>query len=417
MPKLRTLTENAINALSCGTLHKLGCYFSQNSTNFNIRECPVLENCALTSRNIPSNKDVRDLYDEYKHEFYTHLDDLSASSPDDVDIILVCHYLHLAFCSEEYAAALEEVAIEMPRRGESNIEYTAKVFLMYGASPLSRASMNQASSSRQSFLYFIRDLSALRYRETARYEAGEDFENAMTALLSPQLKEKYRTDICVVRSQVKENLWIIEINHGGTRQKEKNESGAKAVDVVRQPLESDCIIYDLRYDDVRIHMEKHSKTTMEMYRKALGRCLFDNDAWWKAGTKYGIHRFNIPAQELKKMLARGAEKLANHMSGKLTLDISKFSYTETRRLSGGAYSTSTYNVINPTGYNNSMTDDETLVPQHATITSVTLRFSYGVSKKKSLPITISNRKRTLESEVIPTLKNGCMKRAFVNARC
>ncbi len=54
---------------------------------------------------------------------------------------------------------------------------------------------------------------------------------------------------------MKNGLRIVKITHGGTKRKESNENNAETIDILRQPIEEDCLIYDSTYNDIRIHME------------------------------------------------------------------------------------------------------------------------------------------------------------------
>ena len=264
----------------------------------------------------------------------------------------------------------------------------------------------QVNNNSLCYHYFIRDYDTLRFYQKPILMPGNELDAALSSHLSLELQKEYGTKVCTIKSEVKDALWIIVITHGGVRQKEKNESQAEAVDMVRQPIETDCIIYDTKYDDLRIHMQKHRIKTMNIYYKALGKVLFQNANWWKPGDKYGLHRFNLPKEELQQLLARGAERLSNPTSGKLSLNISSVHYSETISLEGKRRTTNKHGISNREGINHSLADGQTLVPLHATITSITLRFSNRLNnKEKSVPITLGGKKRTLESEFVPDLED------------
>lgn len=55
---------------------------------------------------------------------------------------------------------------------------------------------------------------------------------------------------------------------------------------------------------------------------------------------------------------------------------------------------------------------EYLVPIESTITSISLKFSHGSSKTKSIQITLTHKRRTLESEAIPGIEDWLYDEGF-----
>lgn len=406
MAKLRTLTSTSLNALSVATLHKIGTLFTSLTDNFSLKPHPELETCELNARKIPKDRELKEIYDNYKQLFLMSLDNLSANNERDVEVILLAHYLHISHTNEEYTSVLEALCKDIPRCACSSIEYVAKVMLHPNCrNRLAQASMQVSSNLRHSYTYFTRNPQSLSFSSKPLHTPGPDLNSALANSIAEFLTKKYNTAICQIQSQVRDDNWIIEITHGGMRQKEQKEEKAKPVDSVRQPIETDCIIYNTRYKDVRIHMEKGSETAMVSYYQALGDCLFQNVNYWHSAPKYGLDIFGSRKEEVQAMLARGAERLKNPNSGKISLDITSITYTVTKAMYGGVNTSTKHTLNNKQGLNNAADDGEPLVPPYATITHVTLRFCYGLKKAKSLPITISTRKRTLESEVIPGIED------------
>lgn len=62
MPKLRTISDNALNALPPAALHRLGCLFTAKSEHFELPKCPELETCKLNGKRMPTSREMRDLY-------------------------------------------------------------------------------------------------------------------------------------------------------------------------------------------------------------------------------------------------------------------------------------------------------------------------------------------------------------------
>ncbi len=347
------------------------------------------------------------MYEAYKDNFRNQLDNLTIASQKDMEVALIAHYLCMAYSDEDYISRLEQLAPKVPRSSCGDIDFAVRVLMTEdGQKLLSRASLLQTVNSNQCYFYYVRDFQTLAFQKEPAHTPGAELDHALVSLLSLELKEIYGTEVCIVKTQAKDELWVMEITHGGARQKEKNESHAEAVDMVRQPIETDCIIYDTKYDDLRIHMEKKRVGTMNLYCQTLGRALFLNEKWWKPGEKYGLHRFNIPREELQLMLARGAERLSNPTAGNLSLSISRVNYSEIKCLVGKASTENKHSISNKDGLNNALGEGERLVPQSATITSVSLRFTNKLKKKKqAMVITISGKKRTLESEMVPNIED------------
>lgn len=62
MPKLRTISDNTLNALPPAALHRLGCLFTAKSEHFELPKCPELETCKLNGKRMPTSREMRDLY-------------------------------------------------------------------------------------------------------------------------------------------------------------------------------------------------------------------------------------------------------------------------------------------------------------------------------------------------------------------
>lgn len=406
MPKLRTLSNNTLNGLSPAALHKLGCLFSKISSNFQLEPQPDLEECAVNERRMPINPDMKEVYKDYKLAFLEQMDKLNATIKEDVEVMLLAHYLHLGHSNGDYVDKVESLMPYMKRKTASDAEYLVHVMLNPGGEKaLRKASLMLSSSRTYGYEYFVVDEQALPFTCTPKHVAGMLFDDAYANEIREGLQQRYGTSICVVRSEMKNGLWIVEITHGGTKRKESNENNAETIDILRQPIEVDCLIYDPTYNDIRIHMENKTSSILDLYRKSFGQCLYDNHMYWCSSPKYYLKHFNIPRVKLQEMLVRGATRLSNAAVGKLSISIPSVTYKFVRRLWGGKYSTETYTRKCVDGFNYTMEDSETLAPRNATIVSVTLRFEYGGSKKKSLPINITEKRRTMESEAIPGIED------------
>lgn len=416
MPKLRTISDNTLNALPPAALHKLGCLFTAKSENFTLPKHPELETCELNGKRMPTSRELRDLYNEYKKEFLNQMDKLSALSPGDIDVLLLAHYLHLGKHSDDYVDRLEQTARHIPRKALSGEEYVVSVMLSEdGDRYLSRASLMFAASRTCGYQYFVPDLSALQFSHRVRVRPGEDFDRLFADTIREEIKKRYGTGICRVYSEEKGDLWVIEVTHGGIRRKESNESNSETIDALRQPIEVDCIIYDKKYNDVRIHMENANSKIMELYYSSLGYCMYNNPRYWHEAVKYQLEHFNIPKTELQQLLIRGSERLSNPRVGKLAIKVTKVSYSVVREDKHRVRSTDSYTRSNSAGLNNTMGEDETLVPAYAHIKSVTLRLTYGL-KNKGISILLTQKKRTLETEAIPGIEDWLHDEGFFYAR-
>ena len=413
MAKLRSITNNTLNSLPPATLHKLGVFFTSKGSNFNLAPEPRLESCEVNERKMPRQQELRELYTQYKLEFLREMDKLNAAETADADVLLLAHYLHLGCNNSEYTDKVESLLPDLPRRGGSDAEYLVQAMLHYnGEKALSKASLMLASSRLFGYEYFVVDERALPFTLKPNYEAGADFDRAFEDNISEGIQKRYGTGICRVRSQMKNELWVVEITHGGAKRKEANENNSKTVDVLRQPIEVDCLIYDTRFNDIRIHMESKSVAVLEIYCKGFGTTLFDNPLYWHSKPKYNLDHFNLKRDDLQQLLARGADRLSNPQVGKLNISISSVSYAISHRLYGGVETTDKYTKRNSHGLNNSMGYGEYLVPIESTITSISLKFSHGSSKTKSIQITLTHKRRTLESEAIPGIEDWLYDEGF-----
>lgn len=416
MPKLRTISDNTLNALSPAALHKLGCLFTAKSENFTLPKHPELETCELNGKRMPTSRELRDLYNEYKKEFLNQMDKLNALSPGDIDVLLLAHYLHLGKHNEEYVDRLGQTAKHIPRKALSGEEYVVRVMLSEdGDRYLSRASLIFAASRTCGYRYFVPDLTALQFSGKVRVRPGEAFDHLFANDIREEIKKHYGTEICRVYSEEKGDLWIIEITHGGIRRKESNESNSETIDALRQPIEVDCVIYDKKYNDVRIHMENANTKITELYYTSLGYRMYDNPKYWNDADKYQLDHFIIPKSELQQLLLRGAERLSNPRVGKLAIKVTKVSYFVVKEDKYRVRSTDSYTRSNSAGLNNTMGEDETLVPLYAHIKSVTLRLTYGL-KNKGISILLTQKKRTLETEAIPGIEDWLHDEGFFCAR-
>lgn len=415
MPKLRTISDNTLNALPPAALHKLGCFFTARSDNFRLPEHPELETCELNGKRMPASQDMRNLYAEYKCEFLNQMDQLTALSPGDVDVLLLAHYLHLGKNNEEYVDRLEQIAKDIPRKALSEVEYVVLVMLSEdGERYLRNASMAFMASRTCGYQYFVPDPSALPFSTGKLVRPGKEFNIQFAESIREEIKKRYGTEICRVHSEEKGNLWVIEITHGGVRRKESNEANSETVDALRQPIEVDCVIYDKKYNDVRIHMENTSTKITELYYSSLGFCMYNNPRYWTDGIKYRLEHFNIPKSELQQLLLRGAERLSNPKVGKITIKVTKVSYAVERTDMYRIRTIDNYTRGNSAGLNNTMEDEETLVPYYAHIKSVTLRLTYG-QKKKGITIILTQQRRTLETEAIPGIEDWLHDEGFFYA--
>ncbi len=415
MPKLRTISDNTLNALPPAALHRLGCLFSAKSEHFELPKYPELETCKLNGKRMPTSREMRDLYAGYKREFLHQMDQLNALSPGDMDVLLLAHYLHLGKNNEEYVDRLEQIAKDVPRKALSEVEYVVQVMLSEGGERyLCKASLMFAASRTCGYQYFVPDSSALPFSAEAQVRPGETFNRLFADTIYEEIKQHYGTEICRVYSEEKGDLWVIEITHGGVRRKEANESNSETIDTLRQPIEVDCVIYDKKYNDVRIHMENSNTKVTELYYRSLGYCMYNNPRYWNAGVKYQLEHFNIPRTELQQLLLRGAERLSNPRVGKLTLKVTKVSYTVDKEDMYRVRSTDNYTKSNSAGLNNTMGEGETLVPHYAYIKSLTLRLTYG-PKQKGISIILTRQRRTLETEAIPGIEDWLHDEGFFYA--
>lgn len=419
MAKLRSITNNTLNFLPPATLHKLGVFFSSKGSNFNLAPEPRLELCEVNERKMTREQEMRELYAQYKQDFLREMDKLNAAETADADVLLLAHYLHLGCNNSDYIDKVESLLPDLPRRGGSNAEYIVQAMLHYnGEKTLSRASLMLASSRLSGYEYFVVDEQALRFTLKPNYEPGGDFDRAFENNIAEGIQKRYGTGICRVKSQQKNELWVVEITHGGAKRKEANENNSKTVDILRQPIEVDCLIYDTRFNDIRIHMESKSVAVLEIYCKEFGATLFENPLYWHSKPKYNLDYFNLKHDELQQLLARGADRLSNPRVGKLSISVSSVSYSISHRLYGGIETTDKYTKRNSLGLNNSIGSGEYLVPKYATITSISLKFSHGSTKTKSIQITLTHKRRTLESEAIPGIEDwlydeGFSRRKFI----
>lgn len=418
MPRLRTLTNNTLNALPPATLHRLGVFFSSKGSSFSLPPQPCLETCELNARNMPRQQQMRELYHFYKQDFLCELDKLNAAESADADVLLLAHYLHLGCHNSDFIDKLEASLPSLPRQGCSDAEYLVQAMLHAdGEKALGEASLLLASSRLCGYEYFVADEQALFLSPEARYEAGKDFDQAFTDQISESIQKRYGTGICRVHSHMKNELWIVEITHGGAKRKEANENKAHTIDVLRQPIEVDCLIYDTRYNDIRIHMENKSAAVLGIYCKSFGNCLFGNHLYWHDKPKYRLNNFNLRREELQELLARGEERLSNPKAGKLTITIAAVSYSINHRYYGGGYTTDKYTKRNSHGVNYSIEEGEYLVPLGAMISSIRLKFTHGSSPKaKSISVILTNRRRTLESEAIPGIEDWLYDEGFSHSR-
>lgn len=113
-------------------------------------------------------------------------------------------------------------------------------------------------------------------------------------------------------------------------------------------------------------------------------------------------------------MLRGAERLSNPNVGKLTLKVTKVSYTVDKEDMYRIRSTDNYTKNNSAGLNNTMGEGETLVPYYAYIKSPTLRFTYG-PKQKGISIILTRQRRTLEAEAIPGIEDWLHDKGFFYA--
>ena len=323
---------------------------------------------------------------------------------EDVEVMLLAHYLHLGRNNVDYVDKVVSLMPYMKRKTANDAEYLVHVMLNPGGEKaLRKASLMLSSSRTYGYEYFVVDEQALPFTCTPKHVAGQLFDDAYANEIREGLQQRYGTSICVVRSEMKNGLWIVEITHGGTKRKESNENNAETIDILRQPIEVDCLIYDPTYNDIRIHMENKTSAILDLYRKMFGQCLYDNHMYWHSSPKYYLNHFNIPRVKLQEMLVRGATRLSNATVGKLSISIPSVTYIKTKRLWGGKYSTETMTRKCPDALNYTMDDNETLVPKGTTITSITLKFEYG--KTNSLSIVITEKRRTMESEAIPGIED------------
>lgn len=417
MAKLRSLSSNILNSLPPALLHKLGTLFTKRSENFCLEPQPLLETCELNERKMPRLKEVRDLYNQYKQDFLEEMDKLNATIPSDADVLLLAHYLHLGCKNTDYVDKVEAQLPNHHRLGSSDAEFLVSVMMLSeGEKILSRASQMLAATRICGYEYFVMDEQALAFRATPAHQPGNEFDRAFEAEIEEKMQERYGTGICRVHSSLKGTLWVVEITHGGAKQKESNENNAKTVDVLRQPIEVDCLIYDPEYNDIRIHMESKTSAILTLYCQSFGECLFQNKLFWHNKPKYTLDNFNKRRNELQALLTRGSKMLSNPTVGKLTIDITSVSYSQMKRLYGGSVSTDKYTRRNSKGLNNTMEEMETLVPIEATITSISLKFVYGTAKKKSLTICLTGRRRTLESEAIKGIEDWLHSEHFSHKR-
>lgn len=143
--------------------------------------------------------------------------------------------------------------------------------------------------------------------------------------------------------------------------------------------------------------------------------MYDNPKYWNDADKYQLDHFNIPKSELQQLLLRGAERLSNPRVGKLAIKVTKVSYFVVKEDKYRVRSTDSYTRSNSAGLNNTMGEDETLVPLYAHIKSVTLRLTYGL-KNKGISILLTQKKRTLETEAIPGIEDWLHDEGFFCAR-
>lgn len=387
--------------------------FTSKGSAFCLPPEPDLETCEANERKMPRQPEMRELYHQYKQNFLGELDKLNAAETADADVLMLAHYLHLGCNNREYVDKVELLMPELPRQGVSDAEYLVQVMLHdRGEKALSKASLTLASSRLFGYEYFVVDEQALCFDGEPKCEAGPGFDKAFSESITEGIRKRYGTGICRVRSQMKDHLWIVEITHGGAKRKEANENNAQTIDVLRQPIEVDCLIYDTQYDDIRIHMENKSVTVLGNYCSAFGQCLYDNPSYWHSHPKYNLEHFNRQRNELQQLLARGSERLSNPQVGKLSIMISSASYEIKSRCYGGAISIDKYTKKNALGLNNSLAEGEYLLPLEASISSISLKFSYGPSSGKSFTINLSRKQRTLESEAIPGFEDWLYEEGF-----
>lgn len=413
MSRLRAITNNTLNSLPPATLHRLGSFFSSKGASFSLAPEPLLETCEVNERKMPRRQEVRELYQQYKHRFLCELDKLNAAESADADVLLLAHYLHLGCNNSEFVDRVEALLPELPRQGCSDVEYLVQAMLhARGEKVLGKASLMLASSRLYGYEYFVMDGQALPFLGNPRYEAGAEFDRAFGEHIGEELRKRYGTGICRVCSQKKKGLWVVEITHGGAKRKEANENNSQAIDILRQPIEVDCLIYDTRYNDIRIHMENKSAVVLRIYCQSFGDCLYGNHLCWRPNFKYYLDHFNLRREELQQLLARGAERLSNPTAGKLTIAVASVSYNISHSSYGGATTTDKYKKSNAQGLNNSMAEGEYLVPIEAAITSIVLKFTHGSSKIKNIRVRLTDRHRTLESEAIPGIEDWLYEEGF-----